>query len=107
MCYYLTLIPVWTRGSSLSMYTRGSLTDLAHCKHGCYHGWVRLSYFSHNHSQCSYSGISVGIDQRSSAETCLKIVNHCSADILVVDKPYQLDKILKVYHNYKFPLFLS
>ena len=43
-----------------------------------------------------YSGKSVGIDRHSSSETCLKIVNHCSADIIVVDKPHQLEKILRV-----------
>ena len=47
----------------------------------------------------SYSAKSVSIDWHSSAETCLKIVNHCSADIIVVDKPHQLDKILKVFVN--------
>ena len=87
--------PVWTKGLPLSVHTGVSLSNLAYCKHGCYHGRVCCILLVFTSSLLStYSGKSVGIDQDSSPETCLKIANHSLANIVVVDNP---QKILKVY----------
>ena len=86
--------PVWTRDSPFSVHTGVSLSNLAHCKHGCYHGRVCCILLVFTSSLLStYSGKSVGIDQDSSPKAFLKIANHSLANIVVVDNP---QKILKV-----------
>ena len=99
MCYYYTIVPL-----QYGLEVHHSVCILGDPSPNCHIANMAAIMAGYVHTplvldivKYFYSAKSVAIDQHSSPDTCVKIANHCSADIIVVDKPHQLDKILKVH----------